>query len=107
MHLHGLAEHGSDRGAAARDVKASAGGERDGKRVKRGKAVLKAGPQEAQPLKVRLPRMKKPGEYRIFFESYAACAMPLQEAINKMNELNLNILDGFKYQDSVYQKEEF
>ena len=51
--------------------------ERDGKRVKRGKAVLSAGPQAGQVLKVRLPRMKKPGEYRIFFESYAACAMPL------------------------------
>ena len=51
--------------------------ERDGKRIKRGKAVLNAGPQESQVLKVRLPRMKKPGEYRIFFESFAACAMPL------------------------------
>ena len=51
--------------------------ERDGKRIKRGKAVLNAGPQESQVLKVRLPRMKKAGEYRIFFESFAACAMPL------------------------------
>ncbi len=44
--------------------------ERDGKRIKRGKAKLSAAPQSAEPLKVRLPRMKKAGEYRIFFESF-------------------------------------
>ena len=44
--------------------------ERNGKRIKRGKAKLTAAPQSAEPLKVRLPRMKKPGEYRIFFESF-------------------------------------
>ena len=44
--------------------------ERNGKRIKRGKAKLSAAPQSAEPLKVRLPRMRRSGEYRIFFESF-------------------------------------
>ncbi|MBO4585628.1 MAG: DUF4981 domain-containing protein [Bacteroidales bacterium] len=51
--------------------------ERDGRRIKKGKATLIAAPQECQSLKIKLPRMKKPGEYRIFFESVAAADMPL------------------------------
>lgn len=31
----------------------------------------------------------------------------MNELLNKLSELNLNINDGFKYQDSVYQKELF
>lgn len=33
--------------------------------------------------------------------------MELSEALKKLEELNLNINDGFTYKDSVYQKEEF
>lgn len=51
--------------------------ERDGRRVKRGRVRLTAGPQGTQLLKVRLPRMKRPGEYWLFFESYAAKNKPL------------------------------
>lgn len=47
--------------------------ERDGKRLRRGKVKLEVGPQEAQAFKVKLPKMKKPGEYRIFFETDGAC----------------------------------
>ena len=45
--------------------------ERDGKKLflRRGKVKLSAGPQDSQEFKVRLPRMKKSGEYRIFFET--------------------------------------
>ena len=56
--------------------------ERDGKRpfwwFKRKKQFSTA-PQTAEQFKIRLPRMKKPGEYRIFFEVSAAQDMPLIE----------------------------
>lgn len=41
------------------------------------------------------------------YNSYNKKEINKDEAIAKINELNLNILDGFKYVDSVYQKEEF
>ena len=49
--------------------------ERDGKRIflAKGKVKLNVGPQEYQEFKVRLPRMKKPGQYRIFFTTEGAC----------------------------------
>ena len=49
--------------------------ERDGKRIflAKGKVKLNVGPQEYQEFKVRLPRMKKPGQYRIFFTTEDAC----------------------------------
>ncbi len=49
--------------------------ERDGKRLflAKGKVKLSAGPQEYQEFKVRLPRMRKPGQYRIFFTTADAC----------------------------------
>ena len=56
--------------------------ERDGKRpfwwFKRKKQFSTA-PQTAEQFKIRLPKMKKPGEYRIFFEVSAAQDMPLIE----------------------------
>ena len=49
--------------------------ERDGKKIflARGKVKLNVDPQEYQEFKVRLPRMKKPGQYRIFFTTEGAC----------------------------------
>jgi len=49
--------------------------ERDGKKIflARGKVKLNVAPQEYQEFKVRLPRMKKPGQYRIFFTTEGAC----------------------------------
>ena len=49
--------------------------ERDGKSIflAKGKVKLNVGPQEYQKFKVRLPRMKKPGQYRIFFTTEDAC----------------------------------
>ena len=47
--------------------------ERDGRRIRRGKVRLWAAPQDVQPLSLRLPRMKKPGEYRLFFETPLSC----------------------------------
>ena len=41
------------------------------------------------------------------YNSYNKKIINKEDAINKLNELNLNVLDGFKYNDSVYQKEEF
>ena len=43
--------------------------ERDGKRIKRGKLQLHAAPQTAQSVHLRLPRMRRSGEYRLFFEA--------------------------------------
>ena len=45
--------------------------ERDGKRIKRGKLRLDAAPQEAQRVHLRLPGMRRSGEYRLFFEAAA------------------------------------
>jgi len=42
--------------------------ERDGKRIKKGKLQLEVAPQEAREFSLRLPRMRKAGTYRIFFE---------------------------------------
>ena len=42
--------------------------ERDGKRIKKGKLQLVVGPQQAQEFSLRLPRMRRAGAYRIFFE---------------------------------------
>ena len=54
--------------------------ERDGKRpfwwFKRKKHFSTA-PQTAEQFQIRLPKMKKPGNYRIFFEVSAAQDMPL------------------------------
>ncbi|MBR4735251.1 MAG: beta-galactosidase [Bacteroidales bacterium] len=49
--------------------------ERDGKRIlfAKGKVKLNVAPQEAQEFKLRLPRMKKPGQYRIFFTTAESC----------------------------------
>ena len=56
--------------------------ERDGKRpfwwFKRKKHFSTA-PQTAEQFQIRLPKMKKPGDYRIFFEVSAAHDMPLVE----------------------------
>ena len=56
--------------------------ERDGKRpfwwFKRKKHFSTA-PQTAEQFQIRLPKMKKPGDYRIFFEVSAAQDMPLVE----------------------------
>ena len=51
--------------------------ERDGRRIKRGKLALHTAPQEAETFTVRLPRMKKAGEYRIFFEVVTREPQPL------------------------------
>ncbi|MBQ9410751.1 MAG: beta-galactosidase [Bacteroidales bacterium] len=49
--------------------------ERDGKRVcfAKGSVKLNAGPQEYQEFKVRLPKMRKAGQYRIFFTTDESC----------------------------------
>ena len=39
----------------------------------KGKVKLQIGPQQAQEFKLRLPKMKKPGEYRIFFTTDLSC----------------------------------
>ena len=41
------------------------------------------------------------------YKNYLDKKIDKEEAIKNLNELNLNIEDGFKYKDSVYQKEEF
>lgn len=41
------------------------------------------------------------------FKDYLDKKVSKEESLNKLNSLNLNINDGFKYKDSVYQKEEF
>lgn len=43
----------------------------------------------------------------IIFKDYLDKKVSKEESLNKLNALNLNINDGFKYKDSVYQKEEF
>ena len=43
----------------------------------------------------------------IIYNDYLKKIISKEDALNKINKLNLNILDGFKYQDSIYQKEEF
>ena len=43
--------------------------ERDGRRVRRGKVKLSTAPQSADTLHLRLPRMRRKGEYRILFET--------------------------------------
>ena len=53
--------------------------ERNGKRIRRGKLPLSAGPQEAQEVRVKLPRMRRAGEYRILFEVVAKQDMLLVE----------------------------
>ena len=49
--------------------------ERDGKRLflAKGNVKLNVGPQQSQEFKVRLPRMRKPGQYRIFFTTEESC----------------------------------
>ena len=49
--------------------------ERDGKRIwcAKGKVKLNVAPQEYQEFKLRLPKMKKPGQYRIFFTTEDTC----------------------------------
>ena len=46
--------------------------ERDGRRIKRGRVKLNAAPQGTQVLNMKLPRMKRPGEYRLFFQAPGA-----------------------------------
>ncbi len=45
--------------------------ERDGKRIRRGRLRLHTAPQTAEAFRLRLPRLKKSGEYRLFFETLA------------------------------------
>ena len=49
--------------------------ERNGKKIwlAGSKVKLNVGPQQAQEFKVKLPKMKKPGEYRIFFTTPLTC----------------------------------
>ena len=49
--------------------------EKDGKKMlfAKGNVKLNIGPQQAQQFKVRLPKMKKHGEYRIFFTTDLSC----------------------------------
>ena len=72
--------------------------ERDGKRIKKGRIKLSMGPQEAQPFSIRLPRMKKAGEYRIFFETEGACDELLikDTSARKMRKIkgSLSFTDG-------------
>ena len=51
--------------------------ERDGKVLRKGKCQLSAAPQAAEPLKIKLPRLRKNGEYRILFEVKARRELPL------------------------------
>ncbi len=51
--------------------------ERDGKPVKKGKLSFSTRAQESEEFTVRLPRLRKKGEYRIFFETETAGAQPL------------------------------
>ena len=51
--------------------------ERDGRRLKKGKLHFETPAQEADTFRVRLPRMKKAGTYRIFFETETRTAAPL------------------------------
>ena len=51
--------------------------ERDGHRIRRGKLVLHTAPQEAEEFTIRLPRMRRAGQYRIFFEVLTREALPL------------------------------
>ena len=56
--------------------------ERDGKRPFwwfKHKKHFSTAPQTAEQFQIRLPKMKKPGDYRIFFEVSAAQDMPLVE----------------------------
>ncbi len=53
--------------------------ERDGKRVKKGKLSFETPAQSSEEFRVRLPRMRKAGEYRIIFETVTASAQPLLE----------------------------
>ncbi len=41
------------------------------------------------------------------YKEYLDKKITKEDSIKSLNELNLNIEDGFKYKDSVYQKEEF
>jgi len=41
------------------------------------------------------------------YKNYLDKKINKEEAINNLNALNLNLEDGFKFKDSVYQKEEF
>ena len=43
----------------------------------------------------------------MIYKDYLDKKITKEDAIKSINELNLNIEDGFKYKDSVYQKEEF
>ena len=51
--------------------------ERDGKPVKKGKLSFATPAQDTEEFTVRLPRLKKKGEYRIFFETETARTLPL------------------------------
>ena len=51
--------------------------ERDGKRIRRGKLVLDTAPQCAEEFSIRLPRMRRAGQYRILFEVCTREALPL------------------------------
>ena len=51
--------------------------ERDGKVVKKGHKTFRTAPQESEQFKVRLPRMKKAGEYRVNFAVSLAKPQPL------------------------------
>ena len=53
--------------------------ERDGKVVKKGKFQPATLPQQADTFRLKLPRLRKSGEYRIFFEARTNKALPLLE----------------------------
>ena len=69
--------------------------ERDGKALRKGKALLHAGPQTAEPLQIKLPRMRKNGEYRILFEVKTRRELPLvaKGSIVAMDDLLLKEAD--------------
>lgn len=45
--------------------------------------------------------------YIMVLKIYKEALNDKEEALKKLNELNLNIKDGFSYKDSIYMKEEF
>ena len=51
--------------------------ERDGKRIRKGSVKLSAAPQQSETVRLRLPSMRKPGEYRITFQVRTDGSEPL------------------------------
>ena len=51
--------------------------ERDGKSIRKGKVGLSAAPQESETIRIKLPSLRKPGEYRITFQAKSDGSIPL------------------------------